>query len=318
MTTVTEILKAAPCRQCPPNECSYAFRNRLSLTRELNPGGCAHYYMNSAFPHLASDLRSLHLPKGLYLITKAPKGWESFMGTAFDRRLRYEYELDYDDGVVRAGAALLRNSGIQMDEELASPDLDKRSLYAAVADIEYRSGRGETAWNALNRGGDELERELVADCQALLETAHHKLNLSNPTFGPTFSASRWIGGGDADIIDGGCLIDVKCVAKPSSATKFVSQVIAYALLDVKNEYDLDSVGIYLARQGILWKIPLKDIAKMSGKTISELRAQAPWVSKEDIWRLKLTDRVIELLIRQHALSRCSSFTFTAPRPAPPR
>ena len=280
MPTVAEILKTDPCRQCPPNECSYAFRIRLSLTRELNRGGCAHYYMNSSLPKLASYVSSLDLPKG-DLLTEAPKGWESFMGTAFDRRLRYEYEPDYDDGVVRAGAATLGSRGIQMDEELASPDLDKRSLYATVADIEYRSGKGEIAWNSLKQGGTELERELVADCQALLETAGHKLNLSNPKFGPTFSASRWIGGGDADIIDGGCLIDVKCVTKPSSA-KFVTQIIAYALLDVENEHELDSVGIYLARQGILWKIPLDDIAKHAGKTISELRAQAPWASPEDI------------------------------------
>ena len=280
MPTVTQNLKADPCRQCPPTECSRGFRARQSLTRELRKGGCAHYYMNSAFPNLASYLKSLHLPRGLYLVTKAPRGWESFMGTAFDRRLRYEYEPDYDDGVVRAGAATLGSRGIQMDEELASPDLDKRSLYAAVADIEFRSGRGEIALSALNQGGADLERELVADCQALLETARHKLNLSNPMFGPTFSASSWIGGADADIIDGGCLIDVKCVTKPSSA-KFVTQIIAYALLDVKNEHDLDSVGIYLARQGILWKIPLEDIAKQSGKTIGELRDQAPWASLED-------------------------------------
>ena len=286
MPTVAEILKAEPCRECPPKECSYSLRSRLSLVGELRRGGCAHYYMNSAFPHLTSYLGSLHLPKGLYLITKAPKGWESFMGTAFDRSLRYEYEPDYDDGVVRAGAAMLRARGIGMDEELASPDLYKRSLYAAVADIEFRSGKGEIAWNALNQGGIELERELVADCQALLEAARQKLNLSNPKFGPTFDiGGYWIGGADADIIDGGCLIDVKCVTKPS-ATKFIKQVIAYALLDVENEHGLDSVGIYLARQGILWKISLEDIAKHSGKSISELRAQAPWGNPEDIEDLK--------------------------------
>ena len=176
--------------------------------------------------------------------------------------------------------------GIRMDEGLETADLDKRSLYAAVADIEFRSGKGETAWNALNQGGAELERELVADCQALLETARQKLHLSNPKFGPTFSASGWIGGADADIIDGGCLIDVKCVAKSASATKFVRQVIAYALLDVENEYGLDSVGIYLARRGMLWKIRLDDIAEPSGMTISELRAQAPWGNPADLESLE--------------------------------
>ena len=286
MPTVTEILKADPCRQCPPNECSYAFRNRLSLTRELQRGGCAHYYMSSVLPNLASHVRSLNLPKG-DLLTEAPRGWESFMGTAFDRRLRYEYEPDYVDGVLARGALMLRTlSDIWIDEELESEDLDKRSIHAAVADTEFRSGRGPASWKGLIEGGVELEGALVADLQALLKIARERLNLSSPKFGPTFSiGSRWIGGGDADIIDEGCLIDIKCV-KNIETTAFVRQVIAYALLDVENEYALDSVGIYLARQGILWKIPLEDIAEHSGMTISELRARAPWGNPRDIEDIK--------------------------------
>ena len=298
MPTITEILKADPCRQCPPKECSYVFRPRLSLTRELNRGGCAHYYMNSAFPKLASYVRSLNLPKG-DLITEAPKGWESFMGTAFDRRLRYEYEPDYTDIVVESGAQLLAypqleevepgvyegqmgsTKYIAVQEGLTNGDLDKRSIYAAVADTQVRSGRGSDTWDALEAGGDELQGALIADLHSLLTMARANLSLSSPKFGPTFGiGSHWIGGADADIIDEGCLIDVKCV-KNIEATAFIRQVIAYALLDVENEHDLDSVGIYLARQGILWKIPLEDVAKASNMTISELRAQAPWGNPED-------------------------------------
>ena len=286
MLTLTEILKADPCRQCPPKECSYGLRTRFSLTRELQRGGCAHFYMNSVFPNLARYVRRLNLPKG-NLLTEAPKGWESFMGTAFDRRLRYEYEPGYVDEVVTHGALLLETlRGIRMDEGLGSEDLDERSIYAAVADTEFRSEKGAVAWNALEAGGDELQGKLIADIQALLKIAREKLNLSSPRFGPTFGmGSHWIGGADADIIDEGCLIDVKCV-KNIEATAFVRQVIAYALLDVNNEHDLDSVGIYLARQGILWQIPLEDIAKQSGMTISELRARAPWGNPEDVKNLE--------------------------------
>ncbi len=286
MPTVTEMLKADPCRECPPNECSYGLRVRLSLTRELQRGGCAHYYMNSVFPNLASYVRRLNLPKA-NLLTEAPKGWESLMGTAFDRRLRYEYEPDYVDEVVTHGALRLRTiSNIWIDEELESKDLDRRSIYAAVADTEFRSGRGAASWNGLMEGGVELEGALVADLQELLKIAREKLNLSSPKFGPTFSiGSHWIGGADADIIDETCLIDIKCV-KNIEATAFIRQVVAYALLDVENEHALDSVGIYLARQGVLWKIPLEDIAEHSGMTISELRAQAPWGDPEDIADLK--------------------------------
>ena len=284
--TLTEILKEDPCHQCPPTECSYDLRRRLSLTRELQKGGCAHYYMNSAFPRLASYVRSLNLLKG-NLLTEAPKGWESFMGTAFDRRLRYEYEPDYTDSVIEHGAERLKaRSNIRIDEELVSEDLDKRSIYAAVADIEVRSGTGDKAWNALAEGGDELKGKLTEDMHALLKIAREKLILSSPEFGPTFGmGSHWIGGADADIIDRGCLIDVKC-AKSIEATAFIRQAIAYALLDVENEHGLDSVGIYLARQGILWKIPLEDVAKHSKMALNELRAQAPWGNPEDLENLK--------------------------------
>ena len=270
----------------------------MSLTRELNRGGCAHYYMNSAFPKLANYVRSLNLPKG-DLIAEAPKGWESFMGTAFDRRLRYEYEPDYTDDVVKDGARLLAYPPLEevepgvfegqmgqtkyaaVQEGLTNEDLDKRSIYAAVADTEFRSGRGSDTWDALEAGGDQLQSELIADLNSLLTMASANLSLSCPRFGPTFGiSSHWIGGADADIIDEGCLIDVKCVKK-IEATAFIRQVIAYALLDVENEYGLDSVGIYLARQGILWKLPLEDVAKASNVTISELRAQAPWGNPED-------------------------------------
>ena len=298
MPTLSEILKADPCRRCPPKECSFGFRNRLSLTRELNRGGCAHYYMNSAFPRLAGYVRSLNLPKG-DLVAEAPKGWESFMGTAFDRRLRYEYEPDYTDDVVKVGAQLLAypppeevepgvfegqmgpTKYIAVQEGLTNEDLDMRSIYAAVADTEFRSGRGSNTWDALEAGGEELQGALIADLHSLLTTARANLSLSSPIFGPTFGiSSHWIGGADADIIDEGSLIDVKCV-KNIEATAFIRQVIAYALLDVENEYDLGSVGIYLARQGILWKIPLDDVAKASNMTISELRVQAPWGDPED-------------------------------------
>ena len=238
--------------------------------------------MNSAFPELASYVKSLNLPKGNPL-TEAPKGWEAFAGTAFDRRLRYEYEPDYTDNVLEKGAKRLRErSKIRIHKELGSEDLNMRSIYAAVADIESRSGKGAMAWKALGDGGDELRQRLIGDIQALLKIARENLILSSPKFGPNFGiVSNWMRGADADIIDSGCLIDVKCVKK-IEATAFIRQALTYALLDVENEHDLDSVGIYLARQGILWKIPLEDIAKHSNMTLGELRARAPWGNPKDL------------------------------------
>lgn len=262
MPTLAEILKADPCHQCSSGSCSHDFRTRLSLTRELQSGGCAHYLMKSAFPNLASYVTSLKLPKG-NLLAEAPKGWESFMGTAFDRRLRYEYEPDYTDEVLERGAQTLFSlNGYDVSEGLTHQDLNVRSLYAALADTKFRNPTaGGDRCVALSTGTPELRRNLIADLQAPLEIARKRLRLSSPRFGPKFGlASYWIGGADADIIDSGCLIDVKCV-KNITATAFVRQTIAYALIDVDNEHRLDSIGIYLARQGILWEIPLEDVAR---------------------------------------------------------
>ena len=299
MTTLSERLKADPCRRCPPMECFYEMRKRLSLTRELNSGGCAHYYMGRALPNLAAYVKSLKLPKGNVLI-EAPQGWESFTGIAFDRRLRYEYEPDYEDQVVMHGAYRLGGGhiacgettltydnvlGSSITEEgrtildgLKSEDLDERAIHAAIADVEFRTGRGMQTLYALQEGGELLKRQLINDNQKLMTIAREQLPLTDPKFGPTFGpGSVWIGGADGDLVDNKCLIDIKCV-KNVEATAFLRQIIAYALLDVENEHDLNKVGIYLARQGILWSIPLCEVAKQAGITLKELRDKAPWAN----------------------------------------
>ena len=280
MTTLSEAMTADPCRKCRPLECSYDLRRRLSLTRELQPNGCAHHYMGDILPELAKHTKSLNLPKGS-LLAEAPKGWESFIGTAFDRRLRYEYEPSYTDSVITLGTERLGEKGQAVSEYLQSENLDERALYAAVADTQFRSGQGSKALHSLIDGGDTLKAQLIDDIQKLMELARDRLPMNNPKFGLTFGLSSvWIGGADCDIIDRRCLIDIKCVRRPEP-TAFLRQVIAYALLDVENEYDLDSVGIYLARQGILWKVSLEDVAKWNGATLATLRNNAPWGNPSD-------------------------------------
>ncbi len=250
--------------------------------------------MKSAFPNLANYVTSLKLPK-VNLLAETPKGWESFMGTAFDRRLRYEYEPDHTDEVLERGAKMLFSlNGYDVSEGLTHKDLNVWSLYAALADTTFRNPTaGEDRCVALSTGTAELRRNLIANLQALLEIARKRLRLSSPRFGPTFGiASYWIGGADADLIDNGCLIDVKCV-KNISPTPFVRQTMAYALLDVDDEHRLDSVGIYLARQGILWKILLADVAGQIDMTLGELRTNAPWGNPTDL-------RNLAMLVRQSA------------------
>ena len=162
----------------------------------------------------------------------------------------------------------------ELDRGLRDPDPDIRSLNNAVCDTHFRSLRGLEAWNLIK--DPESKEQILTDIRLLMEACQEKLHLESPIFGPTFyPGSAWIGGADADLISNKCLIDIKA-GKKIAATEFVRQVLAYALLDVADEYQLDSVGIYLARYGQLWRIPLETIEEHTGSSITELRESAPW------------------------------------------
>jgi hypothetical protein len=80
---------------------------------------------------------------------------------------------------------------------------------------------------------------------------------------PTFSGSLDVGGADADIILGRDLIDLKCTINAQlpldKLRHSVYQVIGYALLDYDNNYQIENVGIYYARQGVHWSMPIPDL-----------------------------------------------------------
>jgi hypothetical protein len=91
---------------------------------------------------------------------------------------------------------------------------------------------------------------------------------------PTFAGSRDIGGADADLIVDNCLIDIKATINPKLDVKWLYQVLGYVLLDYEDEYHIQSIGLYLARQGELIQWPLDPfLAAMTTVpvTVPELR-----------------------------------------------
>jgi hypothetical protein len=93
---------------------------------------------------------------------------------------------------------------------------------------------------------------------------------------PVFAGSGEIGGADADLISGGCLIDIKTTVDPKfTRTRLLYQVLGYVLLDYDDAYEIRNVGVYLSRQGLLIRWPLADLLKtlLDGKraTLAELR-----------------------------------------------
>lgn len=83
--------------------------------------------------------------------------------------------------------------------------------------------------------------------------------LSKPSIlNPTFAGSIDIGGADADIVVEGCLIDMKTSVLSQIKAEYLYQLAGYILLDFDDYYSIDSVGIYMARQGVLFRWPVSE------------------------------------------------------------
>ena len=61
---------------------------------------------------------------------------------------------------------------------------------------------------------------------------------------------------DGDLIAGGLLLELKTSARPELPLTGIFQLAAYALMDSRDQYRLDSVGVFLARYGYLATWPL--------------------------------------------------------------
>lgn len=82
--------------------------------------------------------------------------------------------------------------------------------------------------------------------QADLLSLPHILN-------PTFAGSHDVGGADADLIVDGCLIDIKTSISPQIRADYLYQLAGYLLLDYNDTFHINTLGIYMARQGVLLK-----------------------------------------------------------------
>lgn len=109
--------------------------------------------------------------------------------------------------------------------------------------------------------------------------------LSHPvTLNPIFDGSADVGGADADIIIDNQLLEIKAaVSFKVSRREWIYQVLGYTLLDYTNKYEIDSVGFYLARQGVYIRWPLDvfvtTLAGNEGPSIAELRAEFKSVAR---------------------------------------
>lgn len=87
---------------------------------------------------------------------------------------------------------------------------------------------------------------------------------------PTFDGSRDVGGADADFIVDQCLVDIKATVNPKLSGDMLYQLLGYVLLDYTDQYRINEVGIYFARQGKLIRWPLDEL--LGTVTVGETRS----------------------------------------------
>jgi hypothetical protein len=101
-------------------------------------------------------------------------------------------------------------------------------------------------------------------CQltALFHEKCQHLLLQPFNLNPTFAGSGDVGGADADLIADGCLIEIKTSKQMQIDADWLHQLVGYVLLDYNDEHHINSVGIYMVRQGLLFTWPLADFLRL--------------------------------------------------------
>lgn len=97
---------------------------------------------------------------------------------------------------------------------------------------------------------------IVVNFDTLLSVYKHK-----PTFvNPTFSASSFVGGADANFIIEDTLFQVLTTAKRNPLTiEKILQPVGYCMLDTVNQYGLKNIAWYLSRQNVVIKIAINKL-----------------------------------------------------------
>lgn len=148
---------------------------------------------------------------------------------------RYCVVLAYFDQAVRAGPQRLADSPLLRDHR---PSVDKLLSVA--------------------------ERDWVEDLAAQSRLFHEGAagRLTEPCrLNPTFEGSNDVGGADADLILGSALIDIKATVNPKIGRPWLWQLLGYALLDYSDQYGIDTVGVYLSRQGHFLEWPIEALVE---------------------------------------------------------
>ncbi len=119
--------------------------------------------------------------------------------------------------------------------------------------------------------------DLIAMTTRFYQEQQKLLDAARVELSPNFAGSTEIGGADADLIVGNCLIDVKALVDPAKDSHpWPWQLLGYVLLDYEDTWELTSVAIYLARQAQLIEWSLEELCMTLGgsgeESLSKVRS----------------------------------------------
>ena len=171
---------------------------------------------------------------------------------------------------------------------LDDAELSRLCFVAASYETIYRTGRVQrgnmllkaTAKTTLEQLTDAVPEYVVEDLARQMALAQEPfaplraLPATAKVCGPTFAGSADLGGADADFILGGLLLDCKATRHPRALGRDeLYQLAGYLLLDYDDRYRVNSLGLYLSRQGglITWDVDEFLTALGARHTLANLR-----------------------------------------------
>lgn len=141
-----------------------------------------------------------------------------------------------------------------------SRELIKATIFLAKLDVSSRTGIVDSGFYKIE-DKKIIEIEQLFNIMPWQKFKTNKNCILNPTFG---IGSSLVNGADADLIIDNTLIDIKTTRFLKIKREDLNQIIGYHLLsiiggiDSKKKIEIKNIGIYFARFGYLWKMPLTD------------------------------------------------------------
>ena len=161
-----------------------------------------------------------------------------------------------------------RNPVARRPNEVEEDDMNRYCIVLALLEEILRSidhpSLGPLFEKEHTSAGDLLDipdAHWIADMRNLSWRFYDNFNrlLSLPhSLNPTFDGSLDVGGADADLIVNGTLIDIKTTKERRIRPDWIQQLLGYVLLDYSDHHRINSIGLYMARQGIFFQWDLEE------------------------------------------------------------